>query len=100
MFAFTFCEAYMVAFCCAAVGDGLIVLTAAFMTAGIVVALTIYALTTKSDFSICGGMLFIIGATMIMIALFSILFGSYNTANIIFCGLAVILFGLYLVIDT
>lgn len=98
MFAFTFCEAYTVAFCCAAVNDAQIVLAAAFMTAAMVLALTFYALTTKSDFTVCGAMLFVVSACFIMLGLFSWLMGP--TMRLVYCTLGVILFGVYLVIDT
>lgn len=98
MFAFTFCEAYMVAFSCAVVNDGMLVLQAALMTAAMVIALTFYALTTKKDFTVCGGMMFVISACFIMFGLFSWLMGP--TMRLIYCTIGVILFGVYLVIDT
>ena len=98
MTAFTFCEAYMVAFCCASVKDQSIVLAAAFMTAGIVIALTIYAMTTKKDFTVCGGAMFVLGSAFIMFGFFSLFFGS--TARLVYALIGVIIFGIYLVIDT
>lgn len=71
---------------------------AAFMTTGIVVSLTLYALTTKSDFTVCGGMLFVIGAIFIIVSLFSYLMGP--TIRLIYCAVGVLLFGIYLVVDT
>lgn len=47
MFLFTFCEAYSVAYICASVNSPEIVIIATFMTAGIVIALTLYAFTTE-----------------------------------------------------
>jgi FtsH-binding integral membrane protein len=98
MFIFTFCEAWVVAYVCAAIGDAQTVLMAAFMTAGIVVGLTLYAITTKTDFTFCGGSIFIIAAAMIMFSILSIIFGA--TFNLVYCTLGVILFGFYLVFDT
>jgi FtsH-binding integral membrane protein len=98
MFIFTFCESYVVAYCCAAVRDPKLVLSAAFMTAGIVVALTLYAMTTKRDFTVMGGMMFVIGAAFIMFGLFGFLFGP--TVRLIYCLIGVVLFGAYLVFDT
>lgn len=95
---FTFCEAYVVGFVCAAVGDAQTVLAAAFFTAGIVVGLTIYAMTTKTDFTFCGGMMFVVGAAFVMFGLFSVFLGP--TARMIYCLFGVILFGIYLIIDT
>jgi FtsH-binding integral membrane protein len=98
LFAFTFCEAYVVAYSCAAVDDPMIILTAAFMTAGMVVGLTVYAFLAKTDFTTFGGVLFVLGAAFCMFGLFSFLFGS--TTRLIYCLLGVILFGVYLVMDT
>eukprot|EP00347_Sterkiella_histriomuscorum_P015636 403356276 len=98
MFAFTFCEAYMVAFCCAVINDGQIVLAAAFMTAAMVVALTFYAFTTKKDFTVCGAMLFVVSACFLMLGLFTWIMGP--AMRLVYCTLGVILFGVYLVIDT
>lgn len=68
------------------------------MTAAMVVALTVYALTTKTDFTVCGGMLFVVSACFLMFGLFTWVFGP--TVRLIYCVIGVVLFGLYLVIDT
>ena len=68
------------------------------MTAGITVALTLYALTTKTDFTICGGMMFVISASFLMFGFLFFLMGQ--AMQLFYCTLGVILFGLYLVIDT
>jgi FtsH-binding integral membrane protein len=47
-----------------------IVLTAAVFTAGITVALTIYAFNAKTDFTYCGAALFIFGAVLSIFAIF------------------------------
>jgi FtsH-binding integral membrane protein len=98
MFAFTFCEAWVVAFVCAVVGDGKLVVAAAFMTAGIVVALTIYALTTKTDFTVCGGMIWCIAAVFCIFGLFSVFWGPQ--LRFIYCVIGVIIFSIYLIFDT
>ena len=85
-------------FTCARVNDGLIVLAAAFMTAAIVIGLTIYALTTKTDFTACGGVICVIGCAFLIFSLFAFMFGP--TMHLIFCVLGVIIFGIYLVFDT
>ena len=56
LFVFTFAEGYMVSFFCGT-SKGKIVLMAAVATLGIVCALTYYAMTTKSDFTLQGGLL-------------------------------------------
>ena len=98
MFAFTVCEAYIVMQVCAIVNDMQTVIAATFMTAGIVVGLTFYALTTKRDFTAYGGLLFAVGAAFLMFGLFSVFFGF--AARLVYCLLGVILFSVYLVFDT
>lgn len=98
LLAFTLLEAYTVAFCCATVKDGLVVLAAAAMTAGIVVSLTVYAVFTKTDFTACGGVLSVLGGAFMIFALFSFMYGP--TMNLIYCIIGVIVFGIYLVFDT
>jgi FtsH-binding integral membrane protein len=90
-------EAYVVATICSAY-DGRTVLAAAFMTAGVVIALTIYACTTKTDFTVCGGLMWVLGSCFLMFGLFSFTFGP--TARFVYSLIGVIIFGLYLVIDT
>ena len=51
---FTFSESYLVSFTCIN-SDPTFVLIAAIMTLGITFSITVYALTTKSDFTIYGG---------------------------------------------
>ena len=98
LFAFTFCQGYMVASICAMTSPQ-IVLAAAFMTAAITISLTIYAWTTKTDFTVLGGMFFILGAALFMLGIFC-LFVKYNALHMVYCSIAVVLFGLYLVFDT
>jgi FtsH-binding integral membrane protein len=98
LFTFTLLEAYGVAFMCAIVNDGMVVLGAAFMTAGITIALTLYAVFTKTDFTACGGVIAVIGGAFFIFSLISIFFGS--TFRLVLACIGVIIFGLYLVFDT
>lgn len=98
MFIFTLCEAYTVAYICAVLADGLIVLQAASMTAGLVVGLTLYAMTTKHDFTTCGGLLWALASVLIVFSLFSIFFG--RTMRLIYCTMGVLIFAIYLIVDT
>ena len=68
------------------------------MTAGLTVGLTFYALTTKTDFTAWGGMLWAIGSIMLIFGLFSFMFGT--TMRLIYCTLGVALFSVYLIFDT
>jgi FtsH-binding integral membrane protein len=86
------------AFCCAIIKDPKIVIASAFMTAGIVIALTLYAFFTKTDFTTCGGIFAALLAELAMLGLFCFTFGP--TMRLLYCGVGVITFGTYLVIDT
>ena len=68
------------------------------MTAAIVLALTLYAMLTKTDFTVWAGLLFVVGAAFLMFGFFSFLFGP--TMQLVYCVLGVILFGVYLIFDT
>ena len=95
---FTLAESYMVS-CITALYDPKTVFIAAVLTAGIVVALTIYACTTKTDFTICGGLLYSALMVLMIATIFSFFFWS-KILQIIISAVSVILFSIYLVYDT
>lgn len=66
---FTVCEAYMVA-SVAAVSETEAVLAAAFSTSAIVISITVYVWFTKTDFTVLGPLIVILGMSMCMISLF------------------------------
>jgi FtsH-binding integral membrane protein len=74
------------------------VIASAVMTAGIVVALTIYAFNTEKDFTVYGGLLYVILVLFVIVGFFSIFFGFIF--NLIYCALGVLLFSIFLIIDT
>jgi len=97
LFIWTFCQSYMVAVCCS-VYEKKIVFSAAAMTCGATIALTLYACTTKDDFSVCGGLLFV---TVFLLFIFMILSFFFNSFFYNFiCFLSVIAYSIYLVMDT
>ena len=107
---FTMCESYFVAWLCQYYtydpyrndfdSDGYrIVGTAGAMTLGITAALTTYAWTTKTDFTRKMGFIWVLGMTFFMLSLFSIFFYSY-WVQMFLCAFGVLLFGMYLVLDT
>ena len=98
LFAFTFAESYLVAMICCVTNPS-IVFMAAFMTFCLCVSLTIYAITTKTDITTKGGLLFILCCAFIMFSLFG-LFTSNKFFHILLCCLGIILFGFYLLYDT
>ena len=66
---------------------------------GIVIGLTVYAVTTKTDFTMMGGTLFVAGSAFFIMGIFMI-FSSTPALYTFFCCIGVILFGIYLVYDT
>jgi FtsH-binding integral membrane protein len=93
----TLCEGYMLA-TCASYYDPKVVITAGGLTALVTIALTVYACTTKTDFTFCGGILFVLGALMLGYCIFAFAFGIY--LNAFFCVLGVFLYSIYLIYDT
>lgn len=96
---FTVAESILVAYACASVQDRLIVLQAAVMTAGITVALTIYAMTTKTDFTMCWGFAWVLGFSLFFFGIFAFISGSEFMYKF-YCLLGVLAGGLYILIDT
>lgn len=98
LFSFTICEAYIVSYSCA-VSAREIVFMAAVMTLGITVALTIYAMFTKTDFTYCGGALFIFGMCFLLVGIF-LLFTNNAVLHVIYSAIGVCFYGIYLIYDT
>ncbi|EAR90206.1 inhibitor of apoptosis-promoting Bax1 protein (macronuclear) [Tetrahymena thermophila SB210] len=104
LFIFTFCMSYFVSTCCSLLNksseDGQkMILVAAVMTFGIVVALTIYAFKTKTDFTILGGFLFCFVIILIIFGIF-LVFTYSRVAYIVYSALGCLLYSLYLIYDT
>jgi FtsH-binding integral membrane protein len=64
-----------------------------------VIACTIYAFTTETDFTTSWGFIVVLSAAMLVLAIMSIFSNSLFIHNL-YCALGVILFGFYLIIDT
>jgi FtsH-binding integral membrane protein len=75
------------------------VMIAAILTCGIVLALTLYACTTKTDFTICGGLLFVLGFVLIIASIMAIFIRS-RILEIVISAASVVVFSIYLVYDT
>ena len=69
------------------------------MTMGLVTAITVYAWTTKTDFTRKMGFIWVFAISFMMLGIFSIFFYSYILRMVI-CAIGVCLFGLYLIFDT
>lgn len=94
---FTFAEAYLVSAICGMTAPKLVVM-AATMTCAITCALTIYACTTKTDFTVMNSMLFIFSMVMLLFGIF-LMFTKIKILHIIYSCLGVLLYSFYLIYD-
>lgn len=72
LFIFTCCETYFVVNICCYYSKADVV-GAASVTAGMVFGLTVYAFKSKTDFTMLGGMLFVLSFSLIFMLLFALL---------------------------
>lgn len=98
LFTFTLAESYMVSVICS-LSNPRLVFMAAFMTFALVLSLTLYAMTTQTDFTMQGGLIFVLGCGVFMFSIFG-LFTNNKIFHVILCVAGIILFGLYLLYDT
>ena len=95
--AFTLTFGYSVAAICAWYSPD-VVLTAAGLTACIVLGLTLFAFSGIADFTILAGMLVVLLFASLAFMIVTLIVGFYSYIG--WCYLGVFLYGLYLVIDT
>ena len=95
---FTLAESLLVAYTAAATTPRT-VLMAAGLTAAIVVGLTAYAVTTKTDFTTCMAAAWMLGFLLLGFVLMALIFQNH-VLTLVYCALAVMVFGFYLIIDT
>lgn len=95
---FTLAEGYLVS-ATTIQYDPQTVLNAALLTMSIVVALTVYAFKTETDFTLYGGILYVVLSSVVMASLLSFFFPSSLFRTII-SVVSVILFSFYLIYDT
>jgi len=94
----TICESVLVGFICTFyTGESVVI--AAFMTSGIFVGLTIYAMTTKSDFTGMGMYLFAALIGLILMGFVAAIFPGAIGQKVL-GGFGAILFSFYIVYDT
>ncbi len=72
---------------------------AAAMTAAITIALTLYAFTTKTDFTYYGALFWIFGMSLFLFGIFFWGF-NYEAFRILYSILGIILYSFYLIYDT
>ena len=101
---FTLCEAYLVAFTTTFFYPS-DVLLAACLTCALTLTLTLYAYTTKRDFTVYGATLWILSwGLLALTVLFSFMFMGnskvFRVMDIVISVVAVIFYGFYLIYDT
>lgn len=101
---FTACEAYVVSMF-TTFFDAEDVILAAFLTFALTATLTLYAFTTKKDFTVYGGLLWILGWGLFMITALMALFGfgtfqSFGAGGLIISVIVICFYGVYLIYDT
>lgn len=72
---------------------------AASLTTAVVLSLTFYACTTKTDFTMMGGMLFVFLCLLVCFGFLTI-FIHAKILHLIYCICGVFLFSIYLIYDT
>ena len=95
---FTLCESYLVCFVCSRYEPRLVMM-AMFMTAGVVLALSLYAVFTTSDFTIMGGGIVMVAFSIMMFGMFAIIFQD-RFLYMFYVWLVILLVGFYIIIDT
>ncbi|KAL4461429.1 hypothetical protein ABPG72_015550 [Tetrahymena utriculariae] len=95
---FTLCESYLVSFICGMTNPKIVFLAALF-TMAIFLSLTLYACTTKSDFTTMGGTLYVIGMGLFVFGIF-LIFTNNNVMHLIYATACAVLFGFYILYDT
>lgn len=98
LFFFTLAESYVVS-TISSFYDAKTVFIAGALTAAVTIAITIYAFKTKTDFTMMGGLLFIMLAVLIVGSIISIFIRNrWLSLGLSIAG--VIIFGIYLIYDT
>lgn len=96
LFIFTLCVSFMVGGICA-MYDQNTVISAAFLTTAVCGGIIIYAMTTKTDFTVCGPILFICLLVFVTMGLLMAIMGFHK--GIVWSTLGALLFSAYLLID-
>jgi len=72
---------------------------AAFLTLGITIALTVYAFTTKKDFTIFGSFFFFLIFGIFSFSILNFFIQSTGIVNLVLIA-STIIYGIYLIYDT
>jgi len=95
---FTICEAYIVAYISSA-SDPTTVLLAFCLTLAATIGLTIYAWTTKNDFTMCGGAVWSLAVLLLFFAIFCSFYYNH-IINLIICLVCIAIYCIFIVYDT
>ncbi|OQV18840.1 putative Protein lifeguard 1 [Hypsibius exemplaris] len=95
---FTLCESWMLG-CIASHYQKWEVLAAVGIVAAITLALTLFALQTKWDFTAMGGALLVVLVVLLVFGIMAI-FMQNKVVSLVYSSLGALVFGLYLVFDT
>ena len=100
---FTIAESLLLGLACM-LRQGEVVLIAAAATAAVVIALTAFSFQTKIDFTILRGLMFCVLFVFILfgflISIFAATGGNIRIINLVYVAIGVLIFSVYLVIDT
>ena len=88
---------YMVGSICSVYSPEL-VLEAAGITTAVTIVLSLYAVFSDDDMTLCVGAVLVL-SVVLFIMMFLLIFVGGRTLNIIYSSLAAVLFGIYLIID-
>lgn len=95
---FTFCFTFVVCFITSFYTANSVIMAAA-MTAVMTATVTLYAVFTKTDFTVCGSLLYILTAGLFMLVLFSLFVTFPAWWEPVLSTILVVLYGIYLVYD-
>ena len=96
---FTLCESYLVAFICS-MYTAVSVIVAAGLTAGMTIALTLYAMMTKRDFTMYGGIITVISFSIMALIMIGIFIPFPAWWHPVLACVLITLYGIFLVYDT
>ncbi len=99
LLAFTLCEAFTFSFICSFYSVET-TLYAATTTAALTLALTLYACTTKTDFTMMGGLMISICVAIFMLMIMSMFMSWVSWWTPMVSALLIVFYGLFLVYDT
>ena len=96
---FTLCEAYMLAGVAGKYNHE-VVIQAAVTTAGVTLALTMFACFTSADFVLIGPILVLILAMALSMSMLFMFVFMFNKLHTFYCMMGVIIYSIYLIVDT